>query len=231
MKTTFNKAMQAAVAAAALTFATASYASPEVYNSDFSAGANLNQSINATGAAFFGQDREWNGDFSIDVQVFQMVNAGKPSQQYVAYCIEPAINFNGGDYTATYNSQPSTAVRKLFESSYASTQGNSTNQFAFQLALWELANDDANLATGAQKYVINAGSPAEFQAAQTMLSNALAYNLTTDHYSYVTFSNAGSQTLLGVSAVPEADTWAMMAVGLGLVGLVGRRKQKNEKFA
>jgi hypothetical protein len=30
-----------------------------------------------------------------------------------------------------------------------------------------------------------------------------------------------------VPAVPEADTWAMMAVGLGLVGLRLRRKSKN----
>ncbi|BBO99537.1 PEP-CTERM sorting domain-containing protein [Sulfuriferula nivalis] len=29
-----------------------------------------------------------------------------------------------------------------------------------------------------------------------------------------------------IPAVPEADTWAMMAVGLGLVGLRLRRKNK-----
>lgn len=29
--------------------------------------------------------------------------------------------------------------------------------------------------------------------------------------------------------VPEADTWAMMAVGLGLVGLRLRRKSKDDK--
>ena len=30
-------------------------------------------------------------------------------------------------------------------------------------------------------------------------------------------------------AVPEADTWAMMAVGLGLVGLRLRRQKNGEK--
>ncbi len=30
-----------------------------------------------------------------------------------------------------------------------------------------------------------------------------------------------------VPAVPEADTWAMMAIGLGLVGLRLRRKSKK----
>lgn len=33
--------------------------------------------------------------------------------------------------------------------------------------------------------------------------------------------------IVHVPAVPEADTWAMMAVGLGLVGLRLRRKSKN----
>ncbi|MDR3390228.1 MAG: PEP-CTERM sorting domain-containing protein [Sulfuriferula sp.] len=34
-----------------------------------------------------------------------------------------------------------------------------------------------------------------------------------------------------VPAVPEADTWAMMAVGLGLVGLRLRRKSKKSQDA
>lgn len=32
-----------------------------------------------------------------------------------------------------------------------------------------------------------------------------------------------------VAAVPEADSWALMAVGLGLVGLRLRRKGKNSQ--
>jgi hypothetical protein len=32
--------------------------------------------------------------------------------------------------------------------------------------------------------------------------------------------------------VPEASTWAMLAIGLGLIGFVGRRKSgASEKFA
>ncbi|BBO99535.1 PEP-CTERM sorting domain-containing protein [Sulfuriferula nivalis] len=34
-----------------------------------------------------------------------------------------------------------------------------------------------------------------------------------------------------IPAVPEADTWAMMAVGLGLVGLRLRRKNKSDAAA
>ncbi|HNF90403.1 MAG TPA: PEPxxWA-CTERM sorting domain-containing protein, partial [Thiobacillaceae bacterium] len=32
------------------------------------------------------------------------------------------------------------------------------------------------------------------------------------------------------SAVPEAETWAMMAMGLGLVGLQLRRRKNAEKI-
>jgi hypothetical protein len=38
---------------------------------------------------------------------------------------------------------------------------------------------------------------------------------------------SGHGTWYKVPAVPEAETWAMMAVGLGLVGLRLRRKSKN----
>lgn len=40
----------------------------------------------------------------------------------------------------------------------------------------------------------------------------------------VTGLGEGSGTWYKVPAVPEADTWAMMALGLGLVGLRLRRK-------
>ncbi len=228
MKTTFNKVLQAAVAATVLTFAGVSHAA-DIYTNQSPTETVV--SIDAAGAAFFGQDREFNGKLQIGVSVYEMFNTGKPSQQYLAYCIEPAVTFWGGDYTATYNTQPAAKVRQLYESSFASTLGNTSNQVAFQLALWELAVDDGNLSTGDQKYVINSASPAEFHLAETMLLNARSTSLAVEHYNYVTFNQTDSQTLLGVSAVPEADTWAMMALGLGMLGLVGRRQQKNEKFA
>ena len=32
---------------------------------------------------------------------------------------------------------------------------------------------------------------------------------------------------VGVAAIPEADTWAMLLAGLGLVGVATRRKQRS----
>ena len=47
----------------------------------------------------------------------------------------------------------------------------------------------------------------------------------------VTGIGSGSGTWAVVPAVPEAETWAMMAVGLGLVGLRLRRKNKQDVAA
>ena len=60
-------------------------------------------------------------------------------------------------------------------------------------------------------------------------------SLLTPNNSYTVFTGTSSsglsQNLISVSAVPEADTWAMMLVGLGMVGFMGRRKsEKSAKF-
>jgi len=54
-------------------------------------------------------------------------------------------------------------------------------------------------------------------------------------YSYTAFTGfegtEQSQTMLGVSsvsAVPEVQTWAMMGMGLALVGVMGRRRRKDD---
>lgn len=143
-------------------------------------------------------------------------------------------------------------IHSLFEQNYASlSTGTELDQakkrVSFQLALWDLVADDGSLTNTSGLQYINSGSSAsvvhddnffdlDLSMAQSMLtqSETLA---TTNNYKYTWFSGvtgagAQSQALLSVSAVPEADTWAMMAVGLGLVGFMGRRKSsKGEKFA
>ncbi|SDG56913.1 MULTISPECIES: PEP-CTERM sorting domain-containing protein [unclassified Duganella] len=141
-------------------------------------------------------------------------------------------------------------IHSLFEQSYAglstgSATENIQNRLAFQVALWDLVADDGNLATGSQHLnnsiaFYSTGDDfveLDLGAANTMLENSKTV-VTTNSYKYTTFSgvyggaNTPSQMLLSVSAVPEADTWAMMMVGLGLLGFMGRRKAgKGEKFA
>ncbi|MFA5171857.1 MAG: PEP-CTERM sorting domain-containing protein [Sulfuriferula sp.] len=57
--------------------------------------------------------------------------------------------------------------------------------------------------------------------------NASAVDITTPGGKFViTGLGSGTGTWYKVPAVPEAETWAMMAVGLGLVGMRLRRKDK-----
>ena len=58
-------------------------------------------------------------------------------------------------------------------------------------------------------------------------ANAVSVNGNNGHHAGGGNSgNGGGNGGGGVPAVPEAETWAMMAVGLGLVGLRLRRKSK-----
>lgn len=236
MKTTFNKVLQAAVAATVLTFAGASHADVYTYEPQADMGGQISPDSATTG--FFKYIKPIDFGFGnvtqIGVSVYEMVNSTNNSQKYYAYCIQPAVDIQQNAlYTANYNYSPDDKVRKLYESSYSSTAGDQDRQVAFQLALWELQKDDGNLSTGIQHFAAN--QDPQIDVAAQMLLDASTYQLTSNHFNYVSFTGSingqESQELLGVSAVPEADTWAMMALGLGMLGLVGRRQQKNEKFA
>jgi hypothetical protein len=66
-------------------------------------------------------------------------------------------------------------------------------------------------------------------AVVAFAGNAAASVTVTGAHGSTTFTgrDAPGAHIVHVPAVPEADTWAMMAVGLGLVGLRLRRKSKN----
>lgn len=238
MKTTFNKVLQAAVAATVLTFAGASYAA-DVYSykvvNDYPFVPSMSTS------SFFGSDKNDNGEYLLSVSVYEMTNKGNATQKFFVYCIEPSIDVARKPvYTANYDYQVSTDVRKLYETAYKTSMDSKQSEIAFQLALWELQNDTGHsLRNGNLSFAQNdahvGAAGAEVDAtvnlAEQMLNTAAAYQGSINSYRYVSFTGPNTQTLLGVSAVPEADTWAMMAVGLALLGMVGRRKQKNEKFA
>lgn len=62
----------------------------------------------------------------------------------------------------------------------------------------------------------------------------LYQGLNAGHYYYKVTGNGDGAlggTYVLTSAVPEAETWAMMAMGLGLVGLQLRRRKNAEKIA
>ena len=69
-------------------------------------------------------------------------------------------------------------------------------------------------------------------AALVFAANASAVVITgPNRVITVTGVGTGHVSVSVVPAVPEAGTWAMMAVGLGLVGLRLRRKNKSDAAA
>lgn len=173
----------------------------------------------------------------LDVALYEMTNAQTPSQQFLAFCIAPAVDtYSDTIYTAHYNASVSYEVKALYETAFHNIQRDSEGDqlAAFQLALWELNNDDGKLLATTGKQYFSSLSPAAVQGAQDLLNGIVNYKVQ-GLYSYTTFTGLRAdgvtiaQDMLGVSAVPETETWAMALVGLGLIGAMVRRQSKSDR--
>jgi len=228
-------ALNTIAVAATLVFGGAAHAAGNLYNTNANfAGAFIDldgMTINSEPQPFA----------VVDVNVWSMTNTLGTGRSFLAYCFQPEVAKTAGVYKASYNvdlTQVSTKVRALYESSYKSTLGDADRQVAFQLALWELAADDGKLYdTHGSQYFSQTGPfvDARVGIADSMLLDASKITKLAGTYQYTLFKAADgsqSQVLMSVTAVPEAETWAMLSVGLGLVGFMGRRKsKKSEQFA
>lgn len=239
----FKTALKAAAVAATLIFSTASHAI------DFPA-KDMGLVLDGDGAMLHG-----NGGAQ-PVETYDL-SGSTLADTILAFCVQPAVEQIGGAvYTqhAAVSSLSSVAlfadnglanratrIQALFEQNY-SRLGTGAERLGFALALWDLVADDGNLTTGLQAFTGGAvafdmvsGDSIDLAATQTMLSNTIGASLN-GTYQYTLFTGRtigsaadNSQALLSVSAVPEADTWAMMAAGLALVGFAGRRKSRQSE--
>jgi hypothetical protein len=231
MKIKFN-AIHAAVFAVTVALSGASFAA-DTYNSK--------PIVDAGGlvANFDGQN--FNGTPFVGIPVIELTNTDNIKDSFLAFCIQPMVDLQQKTvYTATHAAVKD-SVKALYETSYASAMHDTTTQKAFQLALWELVADDGNMyaQNGTQYFIDGADDSAD--AAATMLDKASKHTMLINMYDYTTFTGTGSnglasQQLLGVqmaAPVPEASTWAMLGLGLGMIGFMGRRKSsgQDQKFA
>jgi len=112
-----------------------------------------------------------------------------------------------------------------------SRSSSGTNEAAFQLAVWEIVNE------GTGSYLLNNGN---FKAtgtgsaiAQTWLnelSTASASNYNANIWtvqSMITTGKGYAQDVVVFAPVPEAQTYAMLLAGLGLIGFSARRRSSE----
>lgn len=230
MKIKFN-AIHAAVFAATVALSGASFAA-DTYNSK--------PLDNAGGLVVNFDGQNFNGTPFVGIPVLELTNTVNPQDSFLAFCVQPNVDLQQNTVYTASHATVNNSVKALYETSYASAIKDPGTQKAFQLALWELVADDGNIyaQTGAQYFT--SGGDESADAASLMLDLASKHTVLNNMYSYTSFTGNGangqaSQGLLGVSmaaAVPEASTWAMLGLGLGLIGFMGRRKSgQDEKFA
>lgn len=185
-------------------------------------GTNTGQSLNLTLPAA-GTGSYYSGSLNIDV-------GGTP---FVAYCIDPSqfatgtsLQYNVSSVLAPpFSGAQANWISNLYSQSYATT-GTATNSAAFQLALWELANDDG-LLNGGTVQATNLSGTAEGLAA-SMIYNAQNTAAGPTQYSLTLYTNSVKQDyLVAVTAVPEPETYAMLLAGLGLMGFTVRRRRAS----
>lgn len=168
---------------------------------------------------------------------------------FLAYCVDPA-HFSSTAYIDNYTPSVTSSVasfftsragdiQKLYDAYYAGTVGNNANAAAFQLALWEVANDDKVLtAGGVQKTASSlaslvAGSGAAYNtgSAQFLLDNYSSYagphvyDLTLYQVNRSVSPTSGQDYI--VATVPEPTTYSLLFAGIGFIAFAARKASRN----
>lgn len=165
-----------------------------------------------------------------------------PADSFLAFCVDPFQWASGSDLS--YDKSPLTSflsgsatrlaeVTSLFGHAYADTVGNATKAAGFQLALWEVFNDDKNLSAGVVRTTGSTAFAAKTEA-QRLLDALPAWTTTPGTaYQLTMYSNAAQQDFLAATPgtnfpnttpVPEPETFALLLGGLALLGVVTRRR-------
>ncbi|MBI3229215.1 MAG: PEP-CTERM sorting domain-containing protein [Burkholderiales bacterium] len=171
------------------------------------------------------------GANSVTPGIWDVSFAGK---NFYAFCIEPTLAYSGAsNHYSAGAFQASDSVKRLYEGYYTTVLGSNLNNpapkaKAFQLALWELNNDNGNLLSGNLRF--NNLSNAVVADANAMLTLAKGNSVIHNIYNYTALTSSGaginSQKMLTVTPVPEPETYGMMLAGLGVLAFLARRKKQ-----
>ncbi len=113
-----------------------------------------------------------------------------------------------------------------------SKYSSATNESAFQLAVWEIVNEQSGGAYDLSEGAFHASGTGDSLAQQWLneLSIASASDYVANIWtvqSMLTTGKGHAQDVVVFAPVPEPQTYAMMLVGLGLLGFTARRKNRH----
>lgn len=164
--------------------------------------------------------------------------------KFLALCVEPTVGMDK-TLTASYSVAKYTGfnnnlqIQRLFSEFYDDALASTSSSLSFQLALWELNNDKGGVLVGTgsdvgqfsfAKVPTGATSGLLVSQANSMLTYALSDAAITQKYDYTMFQSGTSQSLVAataIAAVPEPTTYAMLGLGLALVGFTARRRKQG----
>jgi hypothetical protein len=248
--TSFRGLTAAALAVSAL-FAAQPAAADIIEINNFWAGSGV-ATINFTGTNWLTgqkvsglQESGGSGGF----KTYDLTTDPNKQNAFQSFCVNI---FNSFSFSVDSNDkqQPATIIStsaaadlgQLYTNHHAeidSTSSSAENEAAFQLAVWEIVNEQSQ---GDTSYDLNAGtfkaSGTGSSLAQSWLSELYGANTTSEYaaniwtvQSMITTGHGYAQDLVTFSPiqtpVPEPETYAMMLVGLGLLGFSARRKNQN----
>lgn len=157
---------------------------------------------------------------------------------FLAYCIDPfqyvSSSYQTYDKTilglSNFSSNASTRlnnVTSLFSHAYAGSVSNANKAAGFQLALWEVFNDDMDLSTGIVKKT-GSTNAAVLSEAQSLINNLVSntWGSPSIAYQLSTYTSQNFQDFITVTPVPEPESTALILAGLGLLGFGVRRNKQ-----